>query len=206
MKLERSKNFDQLKIDEAQPRIEKLEKNYVNVFRTKNPDLKHMGNEEMICYNQLLVKQSQNLRKPYSTILVIGGVLLIFLGTLSLSIMIARVFYKKQLSGNHANSENFLYQEKHLLTIGFESMIDKLASIAGSIVAVLMFKPAIYGYTRSQQQTSCVYNVETISSSIIAGISSIAGASGQVEIHIAFIIGYIGGIIYLFGSQILDKF
>ena len=38
MKLERSLNFDQLKINEALPRIAKLEKNYINVFRTKNPD------------------------------------------------------------------------------------------------------------------------------------------------------------------------
>ena len=60
-------------------------------------------------YNQLIVKQSESLRQPNSAILVIGGVLLIFFGTLSLSIMIARVFYKKQLSGDHANSENFLY-------------------------------------------------------------------------------------------------
>ena len=92
------------------------------------------------------------------------------------------------------------------MTIGFDSMIDKLASIAGCIITVLVFKPAIYGFWRTQQQTSCVYNVETISSSIIAGISSIAGASGQVEIHSAFIIGSIGGMIYLFGSQILDRF
>ena len=120
--------------------------------------------------------------------------------------MIARVFYKKQLSGDNANSENFLYQEKHLLTIGFDSMIDKLASIAGCLISVLAFKPAIYGFWRKQQQTSCVYNVETISSSIIAGISSIAGASGQVDIHSAFIIGCIGGFIYMFGSQIMDRF
>ena len=45
MKLERSLNFDQLKINEALPKIEKLEKNYVNVFRIKNPDLRHMESE-----------------------------------------------------------------------------------------------------------------------------------------------------------------
>ena len=65
--------------------------------------------------------------------------------------MIARVFYKNHLSGENANSENFLYQEKHLLTIGFDSLIDKLASIAGCVITVLMFKPAIYGYWRTQQ-------------------------------------------------------
>ena len=151
MKLERSLNFNALKINEALPRIEKLEKNYVNVFRTKNPDLRHLRSEEIIGYNELLVKQSQNLRQPNSTTLVIGGVLFIFFGTLSLSIMIARVFYKKQLSAENSNSENFLYQEKHLLTIGFDSMIDKLASIAGCIITVLVCKPAIYGYWRTQQ-------------------------------------------------------
>ena len=56
MKLERNLNFDQLKINEALPRIEKLEKNYVNVFRTKNPDLRHMRREEITGYNELLVK------------------------------------------------------------------------------------------------------------------------------------------------------
>ena len=44
MKLERSLNFDKLKINEALPRIDKLEKNYVTVFKTKNPDLRHMKN------------------------------------------------------------------------------------------------------------------------------------------------------------------
>ena len=40
----------------------------------------------------------------------------------------------------------------------------------------------------------------------MAGISSVAGASGYIEIHAAIIIGAIGGIIYLIGSQILDRF
>lgn len=178
MKLERSLNFNALKINEALPRIEKLEKNYVNVFRTKNPDLRHMKRQEIMDYNELLVKSSADLRQPNSTSLVIGGVLFIFFGTLSLSIMIARVFYKHQLSADQANSENFLYQEKHLLTIGFDSMIDKLASIAGCLCTILLLKPVIYGFWRTQQQTSCVYNSDTIASGIIAGISSIAGASG----------------------------
>ena len=55
MKLERSLNFNRLKITEALPRIQKLEKNYLNVFRTKNPDLRHMRNEEIVGYNELLV-------------------------------------------------------------------------------------------------------------------------------------------------------
>ncbi len=51
-----------------------------------------------------------------------------------------------------------------------------------------------------------MYNVETVSSSIIAGISSVAGASGYIEIHDAIIIGGIGGLIYLFGSLLLNRF
>lgn len=42
----------------------------------------------------MLVKESQNLRSPNSVILVAGGVLFIFFGTFSLSILIARVFYR----------------------------------------------------------------------------------------------------------------
>ena len=43
----------------------------------------------------MLLKESQSLRQPNSTILVAGGVLFIFFGTLSLSILITRVFYKE---------------------------------------------------------------------------------------------------------------
>lgn len=89
---------------------------------------------------------------------------------------------------------------------GFNSMIDKLASVSGSVITVLLFKPLIYGQWRTQEQTSSVYNVETISSSIIAGIASVAGASGYIEIHSAIIIGAIGGLIYLFGNQILNRY
>ena len=92
------------------------------------------------------------------------------------------------------------------MKIGFDSMIDKLASVSGSVASVLLFKPLIYGTWRTQEQTSCVYNVETISSSIIAGIASVAGASGYIEIYSAVIIGAFGGLIYLFGSLILNKF
>ena len=55
MKLERSMKYDLLKINETTPKIEKLKRNYVNVFRMKNPDLRHMKREEIICYNRLLV-------------------------------------------------------------------------------------------------------------------------------------------------------
>lgn len=92
------------------------------------------------------------------------------------------------------------------MEIGFDSMIDKFVSVSGSVITVLLIKPLIYGTWRTQEQTSCVYNVETVSSSIIAGISSVAGASGYIEIHSACIIGSIGGLIYLFGSLILNKF
>lgn len=45
-------------------------------------------------YTDLLIKESQLLRQPNSTILVAGGVLFIFFGTLSMSILITRTFYK----------------------------------------------------------------------------------------------------------------
>ena len=56
MKLERSIKYDLLKINETSPKIEKLERNYVNVFRIKNPELRHMRREEIIGYNDLLCK------------------------------------------------------------------------------------------------------------------------------------------------------
>jgi len=92
------------------------------------------------------------------------------------------------------------------MEIGFDSMIDKMASVSGSVVSVLLFKPLIYGHWRTQEQTSCVYNVETISASIMAGISSVAGASGSIEIHLAFIIGASGGVIYLFACLLFNRF
>ena len=92
------------------------------------------------------------------------------------------------------------------MEIGFDSMIDKLASVSGSVVSVLLLKPLIYGHWRTQEQTSCVYNVETISASIMAGIASIAGASGSIEIHAAFGIGAAGGVIYLLASLLLNRF
>ena len=93
-----------------------------------------------------------------------------------------------------------------MMEIGFDSMIDKLSSVSGSVITVLLIKPLVYGAWRTVEQTSCVYNVETVSSSIIAGISSVAGASGYIEIHDAVIIGGIGGLIYLFGSLLLNRF
>ena len=92
------------------------------------------------------------------------------------------------------------------MTVGFLSMIDKLASVAGSVATVLLLKPLIYGTWRTQEQTSCVYNVETISSSVIAGIASVAGASGYISIHAAALIGAIGGIIYLLSSLLLNRY
>jgi len=92
------------------------------------------------------------------------------------------------------------------MQVGFDSMVDKLASVSGSVVSVLLFKPLIYGHWRTMEQTSCVYNVETISSSIIAGIASVAGASGNIEIHSAVTIGAIGGLVYLISSLILNRY
>ena len=73
--------------------MEKLREKYINVFRSRNPDLRHFKFEQIKDYTDLLLKESQNLRQPSSTILVAGGVLFIFFGTFSLSILITRVFY-----------------------------------------------------------------------------------------------------------------
>ena len=75
-------------------KVDKLSKKYISTFRQKNPDLRHFRVQQIKDYTDLLVKESQNLRQPNSTILVTGGVLFIFFGTLSLSILIARVFYQ----------------------------------------------------------------------------------------------------------------
>lgn len=48
--------------------------------------------------------------------------------------------------------------------------------------------------------------METISSSVIAGIASVASASGYIEIHAAIIIGGFGGVIYLLASLLLNRF
>lgn len=47
--------------------------------------------------------------------------------------------------------------------------------------------------------------METVSSSIIAGISSVAGASGYIDIQMSIIIGAFGGIIYMLGTLALNK-
>lgn len=138
-------------------------------------------------------------------LLVAGGVLFIFFGTFSLSILVTRVFYPQyQITGTTADI--FIPQAQNLLKVGFDSMIDKLASVSGSVVTVLLLKPLIYGQWRTVEQTSCVYNVETVSSSIIAGIASVAGASGNIEIYSAVIIGAIGGLIYLISSLLLNRY
>ena len=134
-----------------------------------------------------------------------GGVLFIFFGTLSLSILITRVFYRENyITG--VTHDVYLMQANKLMEVGFLSMIDKLASVSGSVTAVLLLKPIIYGTWRTQEQTSCVYNVETLSSSVIAGIASVAGASGYIAIHSSAIIGAIGGVIYLLSSLLLNRY
>ena len=77
-----------------------------------------------------------------------GGVLFIFFGTLSLSILITRVFYRdNQIDGD--THEKYLKQASDLMEVGFLSMIDKLASVSGSVAAVLLLKPLIYGTWRT---------------------------------------------------------
>lgn len=81
-------------------KIDKLKRKYVNAFRVRNQDLRHFKTEQIKDYTDMLLKESQNLRQPNSTILVAGGVLFIFFGTLSLSILITRVFYRdNQIDG-----------------------------------------------------------------------------------------------------------
>lgn len=138
-------------------------------------------------------------------ILVAGGVLFIFFGTFSLSILITRVFYQEYMIDGRTY-DVYLPQAHRLMEVGFHSMIDKLASVSGSVSSVLLLKPLIYGHWRTSEQTSCVYNVETVASSVIAGIASISGASGNVEIHMAYLIGVLGGIIYLLSSLVLNRY
>ena len=206
LRLERTIKTDELKRQETNEKINKMQRKYVNTFRLRNPDLRHLKIEQIKNYTDLLVKESQNLRQPNSMILVAGGVLFIFFGTFSLSILIARVFYKDMQVTMSEDSELYLEQAHRLMRTGFDSMIDKMASVSGSVATVLLIKPILYGAWRTQEQTSCVYNVETISSSIIAGIASVAGASGFIEIHSAMGIGAVGGLIYLLGSQALNRF
>ena len=80
--------------------------------------------------------------------MVAGGVLFIFFGTFSLSILIARVFYADHKI-EMGSSEVYLEQANHLMKIGFDSMVDKLASVSGSVASVLLFKPLIYGTWRT---------------------------------------------------------
>jgi len=78
---------------------------------------------------------------------VAGGVLFIFFGTLSLSILIARVFY---IDNNRSNSSKlYLAAAGQMMEIGFDSMIDKLSSVSGSVITVLLVKPLVYGAWRT---------------------------------------------------------
>jgi len=129
-------------------KIDKLKKKYVSAFRVRNQDLRHFKAEQIKDYTDMLLKESQNLRQPNSTILVAGGVLFIFFGTLSLSILITRVFYRENyITG--VTHEVYLMQANKLMEVGFLSMIDKLASVSGSVTAVLLLKPIIYGTWRT---------------------------------------------------------
>ena len=76
-----------------------------------------------------------------------GGVLFIFFGTLSLSILIARVFYRDINMNN--SSRLYLLQAGKMMEIGFDSMIDKLGSVSGSVITVLLVKPLVYGTWRT---------------------------------------------------------
>ena len=82
-------------------------------------------------------------------ILVAGGVLFIFFGTFSLSILIARVFYKDMQVTMSEDSELYLEQAHRLMRTGFDSMIDKMASVSGSVATVLLIKPILYGAWRT---------------------------------------------------------
>ena len=108
LRLERTIKTDELKRQETNEKINKMQRKYVNTFRLRNPDLRHLKIEQIKNYTDLLVKESQNLRQPNSMILVAGGVLFIFFGTFSLSILIARVFYKDMQVTMSEDSELYL--------------------------------------------------------------------------------------------------
>lgn len=110
--------------------------------------MRHLTVEQIKDYTDLLIKESQNLRQPNSMILVAGGVLFIFFGTFSLSILITRVFYQDFFIDGKT-SDVYIPQAHRLMEVGFDSMIDKLASVSGSVVSVLLLKPLIYGHWRT---------------------------------------------------------
>ena len=125
-----------------------MKRKYVNAFRARNPDLRHFKVEQIKDYTDELLRESENLRQPNSMILVTGGVLFIFFGTLSLSILITRVFYPENyITGE--TPEVYLVQASKLMEVGFLSMIDKLAAVSGSVTAVLLLKPLLYGTWRT---------------------------------------------------------
>ena len=85
--------IERIKVEQI--KINRLKEKYVKEFRSRNPDIRHFNIDQIKDYTDLLIKESQNLRQPNSIILVAGGVLFIFFGTFSLSILIIRVFYKE---------------------------------------------------------------------------------------------------------------
>jgi len=149
IKLDSKLKKDSYKIHKLLDKIDKLRHKYVQAFRVRNPDLRHFKVEQIKDYTDLLITESQNLRQPNSAILVTGGILFIFFGTFSLSILIPRVFYKNHyIIGD--TPEVYIEQFHRLMEIGFDSMIDKLASVSGSVATVLLLKPIIYGQWRTQ--------------------------------------------------------
>lgn len=205
LRLDNEIKENESRLKEDMQDIERLKVKYVKSFHARNPDLATFTFDQVRDFTDLLMIEAENLREPNSVILVAGGVLFIFFGVFSLSILITREFYKEyQIDG--LTWDVYLEQARTLIEVGFVSMLDKLGSVSGSVISVLLLKPLIYGHWRTEQETSSVYNVKTVSSSIIAGIASIAGASGNVEIHSSILIGAFGGIIYIYGSLLLDRF
>mmetsp|Transcript_12940 Transcript_12940/g.17427 ORF Transcript_12940/g.17427 Transcript_12940/m.17427 type:complete len:164 (+) Transcript_12940:1252-1743(+) len=131
---------------ETKERIERLTKKYVKTFRSNNPDLRHLKAQNIKDYSDILERESQNLQSPNSVILVAGGVLFIFYGTLSLSVLIARVFYRETLNLDYnSQAKAYLEAAQNMQAVLYNSMIDKLCSISGSVVTVLLIKPLLYG-------------------------------------------------------------
>lgn len=77
--------------------------------------------------------------------------LFIFYGTLSLSVLIARVFYRETLNLDKSLvARDYLAAAQEMQSVGFNSMIDKLGSISGSVISVLLIKPFFYGGWRTK--------------------------------------------------------
>jgi len=43
-------------------RVDRLREKYIKVFRSRNPDLRHLKYEQIKVYTDLLIKEAQNLR------------------------------------------------------------------------------------------------------------------------------------------------